>query len=118
MFDDSRPAPVERAEAKPSSAQRKRKAVQDLLLDEGLWAVMRAEQHTSIESLQEDLLANLKQQSEETRRRYVSSIIRWFFPERELKSVGVQVWRASRDRALTLEILRVLYLKAEPIVGR
>jgi len=98
--------------------ERRRKVIQDLLLEEGLWAVTRAHGHGSIESLEEDLLQNLKQQSEETRRRYVSSLIRWFFPNRQLASPASLVWQAYGDRGLTFEVLRVLYLKSEPIVGQ
>jgi len=114
------PAPASGGDACPAHApqDQQRKVIQDLLLEEGLWAVTRASRHASIESLEEDLLQNLKQQSAETRRRYVSSLIKWFLPGRCLVSPGAQVWQAYEDRGLTLEVLRVLYLKSEPIVGQ
>jgi hypothetical protein len=92
--------------------------IQDVLVDEGLWAVMRADQHESLESLTEDIAANLKQQSKETRSRYAQSITRWFFPNRDIQSPAVLVWSGYHDKALLTEFLRVLYLKAEPIVGK
>jgi len=101
-----------------ASSNRARRVIQDLLIEEGFWAVTRADQHDSLESLEEDIATNLKQQSKETRSRYASSIIKWFFPGRELSSPAVLVWRAYGDKSLVFEILRTLYLKAEPIVGK
>lgn len=104
---------------KPAPArERSRKVIQDVLVDEGLWAVMRADQHESLESLTEDVAANLKQQSKGTRIRYARSITRWFFPNRDINSPAVLVWSGYHDKSLLTELLRVLYLKAEPIVGR
>jgi len=89
-----------------------------VLVEEGTWAVMRADQHDSLDSLIEDLAANLKQQSKETRSRYASSIAKWFFPDRDISSPAVVVWSGYSDKVLLNEFLRVLYLKAEPIVGK
>ena len=107
--DPAPPAPVR---------ERPRKVIQDILLEEGLWAVMRADQHESLESLTEDIAANLKQQSRETRIRYARSITRWFFPSRDINSPAVLAWSGYHDKALLTELLRALYLKAEPIVGK
>lgn len=96
---------------------RKRRVIQDLLLEEGIWAVKQACQHVTLKSLEKDLVSNLKQQSKETRNRYASSITKWFFPDQELESPAVLVWRNYQELSLTTEVLRVLYLKAEPIVG-
>ena len=97
---------------------RKQRVIQDLLLEEGFWAVTRADQHSTLESLQQDILMNLKQQSKETRSRYACSITRWFFPDQDLASPAALVWNAYRDKGLTLEVLRVMYLKVEPIVAK
>jgi len=86
-------------------------------MDEGFWAVTRADQHESLDSLTEDIAANLKQQSKETRGRYAQSITRWFFPGRDLNSPAVLIWASYCDKPLVVEILRTLYLRAEPIVG-
>lgn len=114
----TRQASSEPGQTAEPGRDRKRKAIQDLLLEEGFWAVTRAAQHDSLDSLEEDIAANLKQQSKETRSRYASSITKWFFPQRDISSPAVLVWAAYQDRPLATELLRVLYLKAEPIVGK
>jgi len=101
-----------------TSGNRAKRVIQDILIEDGFWAVTRADQHESLESLTEDVAANLKQQSKETRHRYASSITRWFFPDRDVNGLAVSTWSSYHDKVLLTEMLRVLYLKAEPIVGR
>lgn len=101
-----------------SRAARSRKVIQDLLLPEGWLAIREADKHPTTESLRDYLTQSLPQQSRETRTRYASSVLRWFFPEDEPRSLAVEVHKTYGDDVLTGEIMRVLYLKAEPIVGR
>ena len=42
--------------------ERQKRVIQDLLLEEGFWAVTRADQHDTLESLEQDIAVNLKQQ--------------------------------------------------------
>jgi hypothetical protein len=93
-----------------------RKAIQDLLFTEGLLAARLAQDADTVETLQGQLIAQLPQNSLETRSRYAQSILRWFFPE-GLSSLLPRVATAYRDEAITSDILRVSYLMVEPIVG-
>lgn len=90
---------------------------QDLLLDEGVWAVKRAVNHQTLPDFYDDLLANLPQNSTETRRRYTQSLLRWFFSDGTPQGFATRVWSAYGQDSLLVEVLRFLYLKYEPLMG-
>jgi len=92
------------------------KTLQDVLLDEGLQAVHLAAQVQTIAELQARLTQELHQNSQQTRRRYVNSVTKWFFPD-GLDSLARRVWMAYEDEALLTHVLRYQYLAAEPIMG-
>jgi hypothetical protein len=46
----------------------------------------------------------------------VQTLKRWFFPD-GVRGLAAQVWLAYRDEALAEEVLRYLYLRAEPMAG-
>ena len=83
---------------------------------ESLLAVTLAEGVGSDRELEAALTEKLPQNSLETRARYAQSILRWFFADGP-DGFASQVWRAYRDESMQRDILRVLYLQAEPIVG-
>jgi hypothetical protein len=121
MDSDKLPQVLEQPRISPQSSKRRSKkenvkALQDLLLKEGLWAVKRAGQFVDDESFIADLEANLSQNSAETRKRYATSLIKWFFPDGPQGFVS-KVWINYQDEVLQYEILRALYLRVEPIVG-
>ena len=59
---------------------------------------------------------HLPQNSLETRDRYSQNLMRWFFPD-GIRGLAGQVWLNYRNLDLAEEILRYLYLRAEPMVG-
>ena len=71
---------VASAEDEASTGKAPVHVFQDLLFDEGLWAVKESIRFERIEQLQHHLEANLPQNSEATRQRYAQSILKWFFP--------------------------------------
>lgn len=98
-------------------ATRVRKAIQDVLIPEGLMALKLAHEATSPEQLQELLMTRLGQNSAETRRRYAQSVLKWFFPD-GLEGLLPRTWRAYEDETITADLLRWSYLNQEPIMGR
>ena len=56
-------------------------SIQDALIVEGLLAIKLSVGYESLDQLSASLLKNLHQNSQETRRRYIQSITRWFFPD-------------------------------------
>ena len=96
---------------------RVRKAIQDVLMPEGLMALKLAQDVKSLDDLQELLLKRLGQNSMETRRRYAQSIISWFFAD-GLAGLLPRVWQAHQDEAVAFDLLRWSYLNHEPIMGR
>lgn len=93
-----------------------RKSLQDLLFKEGLEAAKLSANATSLDDLQRLLVAQFGQNSLETRTRYAQSVIRWFFPG-DIDCLARRVWIAYEDEQIESDILRYLYLAAEPIVG-
>src|SRR5439155_6247150 len=85
------------------------KAIQDLLLDEGLKAVKLSENCRSMDELKENLFAELGQNSQETRRRYSQSVLHWFLKD-GLNGLLPNVWRTYKDEAIVNDLLRWSYL--------
>ena len=94
----------------------KKKAVQDVLLSEGLLAVKLANECRTISELQDKLLNRLGQNSMETRRRYVSSILRWFFMD-GINGLLPRVWSTYQDTNILTDLLRWSFLECEEIMG-
>lgn len=92
------------------------KAIQDVLIAEGLLAVKLFVDCQTLEQLQEALLKNLGQNSMETRRRYTQSIVRWFFPD-GVDGMLRRVWLAYQDDAMLIDLLRWSFLQQEPVMG-
>jgi hypothetical protein len=93
-----------------------RKTIQDVLFSEGLLAVRASLSVSTLTELQESLTRQLGQNSMETRVRYAQSIVRWFFPD-GLNGLARRVWVAYGDESIETDILRYLYLAAEPVIG-
>src|SRR2546427_9816882 len=92
------------------------RTLQDLLFTEGLLAARLAVNLDSLEVLHSQLVHHLHQNSLETRSRYARSILKWFFPN-GVGSLVRNVSAAYNDESVTTDILRYLYLVAEPIMG-
>ncbi len=59
----------------------RRRAIQDVLLPEGLLAVRLSEHVESLDELRQALVGALTQNSQETRLRYSQSVLKWFFAD-------------------------------------
>lgn len=100
----------------PKMAREEIRGIQDLLWKEALLALSQIESHAGDAGFQEYLQEHLPQNSLETRTRYAQSLMRWFFPDGVRGLVG-QVLLSYRDQSMAAEMLRYLYLRAEPMVG-
>lgn len=109
------PARAESPKRRPTRADVR--AIQDLLWKEALLAVQELQPGDDEERFKAHLREHLPQNSESTRSRYAQNLIRWFFSD-GISGLAARVWLAYRDPALTVEALRYLYLRAEPMVGR
>jgi len=94
----------------------KQASIQDALLVEGLMAVKLAVGCQTLDELNQVLIKNLSQNSQETRRRYVQSITRWFFAD-GIGGLLTKAWRAYGDEAIMNDLLRWSYLANEPLMG-
>jgi hypothetical protein len=92
------------------------RAIQDLIWKEALVAVQSAEPFTDEAEFQQYLQTHLPQNSPETRTRYAQTLVRWFFPD-GMQGLAAEVWRRYHKVELAEEILRYLYLRAEPMAG-
>jgi hypothetical protein len=94
----------------------KQLSIQDALLKEGLMAVKLSATCRSLADLHVLLIDSLGQNSLETRRRYVHSITKWFFPD-GIDGLLPKVWRTYADEAIIVDLLRWSYLAQEPVMG-
>lgn len=90
--------------------------IQDLLWNEGLQALYSVESYEDDTALVEHLRKALPQNSDITRNRYSLNLMRWFFPD-GVRGLAAKVWLNYRDPILAEEVLRYLYLRAEPMVA-
>lgn len=93
-----------------------KKAIQDVLLAEGVLAVKLSVECQTLEQLHEALLKKLGQNSMETRRRYAQSLVRWFFTD-GLDGLLRRVWLAYQDNTILDDLLRWSFLEQEEIMG-
>src|SRR5262245_58426959 len=100
----------------PEMKKRLVRSIQDLLLNEGLLAARLSAESNSIAHLQEVLIGRFGQNSQETRKRYAQSVLKWFFPD-GINGIVRRSWLAYGDESIELDLLRYLYLNAEPIIG-
>lgn len=93
------------------------RGIQDLLWHEGLVALQAIRLFDDEEELRKHLHQHLPQNSDSTRSRYAQSLFRWFFPD-GVRGLAARTWLKYAEPALAEEVLRYLYLRAEPMVGR
>jgi len=91
---------------------------QRLLWKESIEAIKDSPRHSNYEDFRKHLEESLPQNSAYTRKRYSSSILKWFFPNQKLDSLVSRVWQAYQDELLLTDIMRYQYLSSEPIIAR
>jgi len=73
---------------------------------------------TDFNAFYRHLQDDLPQNSPETRHRYASLIVRWYFPQQRLESLLTRTWQAYSDDYLLVELIRIAVLEIEPVVAR
>jgi hypothetical protein len=97
---------------------RGKRYLQDILWKESLLAVRVSLDCQTVAELISRLQEKLPQNSLVTRRRNTSIIRGRFFPIDDLDQLPRQVLRAYDDEALLAAVMRILFLEAEPLVGK
>lgn len=91
--------------------------LQDFPYEAGIQAIKDSLDFDDFDVFYQHVLLSLPQNSPETRRRYASLVIRWFFPERKLGGLLPRVWAAHHDDTILSELSRVMTLETEPVVA-
>lgn len=87
-------------------------------MKEFVLAAKLAARTPSVEVYRLELERELVQNSEETRRYYVARIFAWLFPDHQLDTAPVQIWRRYEDEHLLRDSLRICYFHAIPMMAR
>ena len=93
-------------------------AIQSVAWETGLQAVKDSANFDSFEAFAQHLRDGIRQNSEGTRQRYASLIIKRLFPDRRLDGVITRAWKAYADEAILADLVRVTTLEAEPVIAR
>ena len=92
--------------------------LQDILWQESLLAVKVSLDCQTVAEFIARLQEKLPQNSAVTRRRNTATILGRFFPTDDIDQLPRQVLRAYEDETLFAAVMRVLFLEAEPVVGK
>ena len=90
---------------------------QRLLWKESIKAVKDSIRFRNFKNFRKHLQQHLPQNSSYVRKRYTSSIIRWFFPDQSLNNLPVKVWHSYKNNQILQDVMRYFYLEKEPIVA-
>lgn len=91
--------------------------LQDFPLAAGIQAIKDSLAFDAFDDFYRHLLNNLPQNSPQTRSRYASLVVRWFFLERRLDGLLPSAWRAYGDEHL-LQPFASLMLETTPICSQ
>lgn len=92
--------------------------IEQPLWDEAKNAIKMSLQYKNFENFREALCDALHYNSSQTRARYATNIIKWFFPEKKLDTLPAKVWKSYRDDAILQQIMRYQYLSVEQGVAK
>jgi hypothetical protein len=96
---------------KPSS-------IQNLAWETGLAAVKESVDFPTFDAFRVHLVENTRQNSDEVRRRYSTTILLRLFPEKSLDGLNPRTWRTYRDDEILKELARLTTLEAEPVIAK
>jgi len=90
---------------------------QRFLGEESIQAVKDSLRFKNFENFRRYLQEYLPQNSRYVRKRYTSSIIRWFFTDQSLNNLPAKVWHSYNNTKILQDVMRYFYLEKEPIVA-
>ncbi len=92
--------------------------LQSVAWETGLAAVKESVGFPNFEAFRVHLFDNMRQNSDEVRKRYGSLILLRLFPEKSLQGINPRVWRAYQDEKILEDIARLTTLEAEPVIAK
>jgi hypothetical protein len=92
--------------------------LQSVAWETGLKAIKESVEFPDFESFRLHLTANMRQNSEEVRKRYASLILLRLFPEKNLEGINPRIWRAYQDEKILEDFARLTTLEAEPVIAK
>ncbi|MEN4011375.1 MAG: hypothetical protein ROW48_05035 [Bellilinea sp.] len=100
------------------SRTEKPSTLQSVAWETGLAAVKESIDFPTFEAFRSHLFDNMRQNSEEVRKRYGSLILLRLFPEKSLEGVNPLVWRTYQDEKILEDLARLTTLEAEPVIAQ
>jgi hypothetical protein len=97
--------------SKPSS-------IQSIAWETGLEAVKASVGFPDFDAFRTHLNNNLRQNSDEVRKRYSSLILNRLFPEKSLDGINPKIWFKYQDEKILEDIARLTTLEAEPVIAK
>jgi hypothetical protein len=92
--------------------------LQSVAWETGLAAIKESIEFPSFEAFRTHLFENMRQNSDEVRKRYASLILLRLFPEKSLQGMNPKIWRAYQDEKILEDIARLTTLEAEPVIAK
>lgn len=100
------------------SRTEKPSTLQSVAWETGLLAVKESVGYATFESFRTHLFDNMRQNSDEVRKRYGSLILLRLFPEKSLEGLNPRVWQFYQDEKILEDIARLTTLEAEPVIAK
>ena len=92
--------------------------VQDCTFNLGIRTIEEASKFDKWETFRQTLEDKLPYNSQQTRRRYASSLRCWALENGNFSCLAIRVWKSYADEEVLKGLLRERYLAAYPILGR
>lgn len=92
--------------------------LQSVAWETGLAAVKESVEFPTFEAFRTHLFDNMRQNSDEVRKRYGSLILLRLFPEKSLEGINPRIWRAYQDEKILEDMARITTLEAEPVIAK
>jgi len=92
--------------------------LQSVAWETGLAAVKESIDFPDFDSFRTHLFDNMRQNSDEVRKRYGSLILLRLFPEKSLQGINPKVWKTYQDEKILEDIARLTTLEAEPVIAK
>jgi len=92
--------------------------LQSVAWETGLAAIKESIEFSDFGAFRTHLFDNMRQNSDEVRRRYGSLILLRLFPEKGLEGINPKVWKVYQDEKILEDLARLTTLEAEPVIAK
>lgn len=97
---------------------KKPSTLQSIAWETGLSAIKESVEFPTFDSFRTHLFDNMRQNSDEVRKRYSNLILLRLFPEKSLQGINPKVWKTYQDEQISEDIARLTTLEAEPVIAK